>query len=466
MSLNIKTAQGLQKINTVYVHKQKEENAGKKDVNFYDYDGTLVKSYTKQEFLSLSAMPANPAHEGLTAQGWNWSLSDAKAYVANYGKLNIGQSYITNDGKTRLYISLHEGRLSPQLGLGINGSVDVDWGDGSEHETMTGSDVNTAVYKEHKYAREGNYIIALTVTGNVSIIEPVSYSSYSCLLNKVGGDHNTGRTYLNSLIKIEIGDNVSIARYAFANCFSLTSITIPNAITSIGSSAFYSCYSLTSITIPDGVTSIGNYTFSGCNSLASITLPNTVTTIAGYAFDNCSSLTSITIPSTVTRIVGGSAFHNCYSLTLITIPRAITSIDEYTFANCNSLTSITIPSTVTSVGSSTFQNCYGLGIIDILPISAPTVSNIDVWKGIPTDCLIFIPYTSPTSYLTASSYPSPSTYTYLGYNAFANGEELPTISSDENYSYTWYATLDDAKAQTNPISAGIGNKIYCRFAVV
>lgn len=348
MSVNIKTSTGLKKINSIIITKQNPVSP--KSVNFYDYDGILVNSYTAEEFAQLSAMPINPAHEGLTAQGWNWSLSDAKTYVANYGKLNIGQSYITSDGKTRLYISLHEGRLSPQLGLGINGSVDVDWGDGSEHETMTGSDVNTAVYKEHKYAREGNYIIALTVTGKASIIEPVSYSSYSCLLNKVGGDHNTGRTYLNSLIKIEIGDNVSIARSAFTNCFSLTSITIPNAITSISSSAF--------------------------------------------------------------------------------------------------------------------QNCYGLGIIDILPISAPTVSNIDAWKGISTDCLVFIPYTSPTSYLTASNYPSPSTYTYLGYNTFANGEELPTISSDENYSYTWYATLDDAKAQTNPISVGIGNKIYCRFAAV
>ena len=49
-----------------------------KDVNFYDYDGSLVTSYTAEEFLELSEMPANPTHEGLTAQGWNWTLEDAQ----------------------------------------------------------------------------------------------------------------------------------------------------------------------------------------------------------------------------------------------------------------------------------------------------------------------------------------------------------------------------------------------------
>ena len=91
MSLNIKTAQGLKRINTVHVAKP-QEKVLKKDVNFYDYDGTLVTSYTKTEFLSLSAMPDNPSHDGLTAQGWNWSLNDAKTYVTANGKLDVGQT--------------------------------------------------------------------------------------------------------------------------------------------------------------------------------------------------------------------------------------------------------------------------------------------------------------------------------------------------------------------------------------
>ena len=55
------------------------------DVLFYDYDGTLVKSYSKDDFLALTAFPENPSHEGLTAQGWNWSFEGAKSYVTKYG---------------------------------------------------------------------------------------------------------------------------------------------------------------------------------------------------------------------------------------------------------------------------------------------------------------------------------------------------------------------------------------------
>ena len=148
-----------------------------KDVNFYDYDGTITNSYTAQEFAALSAMPANPSHTGLTAQGWNWTLSDAKTYVTSYGKLNIGQMYTTVDGKTRIYIRLEGGRLSPTLGLCPNGSVDVDWGDGSAHSTVTGTSVLTLVNTQHIYAAAGDYVIALTVTGSCGIIGSSSYGS-------------------------------------------------------------------------------------------------------------------------------------------------------------------------------------------------------------------------------------------------------------------------------------------------
>lgn len=85
-----------------------------KDVFFYDYDGTVLYSYKKSDFLALSSMPANPTHSGLTAQGWNWTLSDAKTYVTTYDKLNIGQMYITDDGDTRIYITL-DNYLKPYL---------------------------------------------------------------------------------------------------------------------------------------------------------------------------------------------------------------------------------------------------------------------------------------------------------------------------------------------------------------
>ena len=129
----------------------------------------------------------------------------------------------------------------------------------------------------------------------------------------------------------------SIGKYAFSDCFSLTSITIPNSVTSIGDWAFSHCTSLTSITIPDSVISIGHGVFSGCSSLTSITIPNSVTHIYDYVFEDCSNLTIITIPNSVTSI-GNYAFWVCSSLTSITIPNSVTSIGHDAFLECNNLT--------------------------------------------------------------------------------------------------------------------------------
>ncbi len=151
---------------------------------------------------------------------------------------------------------------------------------------------------------------------------------------------------------------------AFSDCESLTSITIPNSVTSIVDSVFDYCTSLTSITIPDSVTSIGNGAFRYCSSLTSITIPNSVTSIGSHAFDHCESLTSITIPNSVTSI-GSHAFYHCSSLTSIIIPNSVTSIGSGAFKYCSSLTSITIPDGVTSIGSYAFDHCESLTSITI-----------------------------------------------------------------------------------------------------
>ncbi len=89
---------------------------------------------------------------------------------------------------------------------------------------------------------------------------------------------------------------------------------------------------LTSVTIPGGVTSIGTSTFQDCTALTSVTIPNSVTTIGTRAFQNCTALTSVTIPSGVTSI-GDSAFGSCSALTSVTIPASVTSIGQNAFTN-------------------------------------------------------------------------------------------------------------------------------------
>ena len=176
--------------------------------------------------------------------------------------------------------------------------------------------------------------------------------------------------YVGSAEKVDIpktidGKSVTgIGEYAFCNCTSFTSITIPDSVTSIGNDAFNGCTSLTSITIPSSVMSIRTRTFKGCANLTSITIPDSVTSIGWSAFGDCASLTSITIPDSVTSI-GNEAFYNCASITKVTIPDSVVSIGGLAFSDCTSLTSITIPDSVTIINGFTFFDCKSLNDVTI-----------------------------------------------------------------------------------------------------
>jgi hypothetical protein len=106
---------------------------------------------------------------------------------------------------------------------------------------------------------------------------------------------------------------VAIKQYTFLDCVSLTSVSIPNSITSIGASAFENCIGLTSIEIPNSVQIIEKSTFEGCTGLASVIIPNSISTIKDYAFRNCSELKEIVIPESVESI-GVGVFDGCTNL--------------------------------------------------------------------------------------------------------------------------------------------------------
>ena len=131
---------------------------------------------------------------------------------------------------------------------------------------------------------------------------------------------------------------------AFMGCKRLTSITIPESVTSIEDSAFEQCGYLSSVTIPNSVMSIGNRAFCSCERLTSIGIGNSVTSIGDYAFSGCICLTTVIIGNSVTSI-GGYAFWYCNKLSSITIPNSVTSIDDYAFSCCSGLTSVTMLST-------------------------------------------------------------------------------------------------------------------------
>ena len=128
----------------------------------------------------------------------------------------------------------------------------------------------------------------------------------------------------------------SIAQLVFDSCTSLTSVNIPNSVTTIDGNAFRGCNGLTSVTIPNSVTSIDYSAFESCSGLTSVTIPNSVTVIGNYAFSGCRGLTSVTIQATIPPTLGGTSVFNNTNNCPIYVPAE--SVDAYkTATNWSSL---------------------------------------------------------------------------------------------------------------------------------
>ena len=121
---------------------------------------------------------------------------------------------------------------------------------------------------------------------------------------------------------------------------AVTSVTIPDSVTSIHDVSFFNCSQLTNISIPNSVTYIGYAAFSYCTSLKSITLPSSLSTISRALFSGCSQLTTIHIPDSVSSIQF-YAFHDCENLETIRIPVSVTSIRDFAFDGCPSSMTVT-----------------------------------------------------------------------------------------------------------------------------
>ena len=198
----------------------------------------------------------------------------------------------------------------------------------------------------------------------------------------------------SGLISVTIPNSVTrIGLNAFQRCSGLKKVIVPDidawyGISFVNADAnplYYAhhLYSdeeteITNLIIPNGVKSL-KYTFCGCTGLTSITIPNSVTSIGSAAFSRCSSLTSITIPNSVTMIEG-SAFSGCSGLTSITIPNSVTSIGGYTFSGCSGLTSVIIGSGVKKISSQAFANCAELTDVYCYAENVPNTTS-DAFNG-------------------------------------------------------------------------------------
>ena len=369
-------------------------------VNFRDYDGTILHSYSKSAFLALTELPPLPSQDGLICQGWNWTFEDAKAYVEEYGVHEIGATYITSDGKTRYYITIADKlRADFQLNFQIsyNDSLVINWGDGNIESIATSGTKKLT----HHYDAEGDYVIQMEVSGSAVLT--------------LGGTALANH-YANLIKRVELGQNVSLkSSSAFQFCYSLETITIPVGVTEIGSNCFQYCSSLKSIVIPINVSTMSNqHIFSYCSSLKSVSIPNGITRIFTYTFAYCYSLSRVIIPSKVTNL-GTYALYHCESLNVVSLPNGLKTIDSYALRYCYSITrlilpnsvttlngatlgdnyslsSVFIPSGVTNIGANTFSNCSGLALVDFRThTSVPSLANTNAFNSVATDLKIVVP---------------------------------------------------------------------------
>ena len=386
-----------------------------KAVKFYDYDGTLLYSFTRQEFNILASMPENPRHEGLRSLGWNWTLSDAKAYVTEYGRLNIGQHYITSDGKTRLYIFLPSGATDIEMRFAISGTIDIDWGDGSSHSTVTGSDTSLAQDVAHSYSNGGWFTIAVSVPeGAVWDIRGSSNGSYLFY---------SGPDIMAALYKVELGANVRLGNYGFKKT-GLRTITVPDSrseafqvFTAGAQNVFQECSLLSFFVVPEGVTLGGRY-FESCSSLTGIAFPKNLKVTGDGAFLRLAALRQVTLPIFTDGSMGESVMNNCGYLQECMITEGVTAIPAGCFWGSSRLISVVIPSTVTQIGSSVAPfSCSRLKELHFKATTPPTAGGSGSFYELPRSCKIFVPYSEDHSvlaaYQSASNYPSQSYYTYV-----------------------------------------------------
>lgn len=314
------------------IPKGGDEDGLLSDVMFYDYDGTVLYSYTKEEFMALAEMPANPSRPGLTAQGWNWTLAEAQDYVSKYGACDIGQMYVTDDGKTRLYLEIDgEEPLEITLRwLASRGQTEIDWGDGSELYVHQESQDYATKTTTHSYL-PGHYILSIDPTtssvvglgngseqGDSSILLPREAiraltkieAGRKTMILRLGCIRNTNplraiSTSTTTVIQTTIGvsscglRHLTIPRvsavYSLQQMYGLRSVSLPPTAASLEQRAFYFCRTLRRCCIPPNVSTIPIDVLSYTDLIEEVIIPEAVTTLLTNSFINMTSLRTITM---------------------------------------------------------------------------------------------------------------------------------------------------------------------------
>ena len=214
--------------------------------------------------------------------------------------------------------------------------------------------------------------------------------------------------YKETVVSAKIGRLcTSIGSYTFSGCTSLTSISIPSGVTSIGSRAFddtpwWNSYSADTDNHYGNIIYINDVAYKATAiTITSVAFKENTVSIGGNALAACASLSSINIPSSVT-IISDWALASCTSLSSINIPNSVTIIGDYAFRHCHGLTSVAIPYNVTSIGIQAFYGCSGFTSVLVQATTPPTLGGIAFDNT--NNCPIYVPSESLEAYKAATNW--------------------------------------------------------------
>lgn len=372
-----------------------------KDVNFYDYDGTCLYSYTLAEAMQLTSLPPLPEHDGLTCQGWNWTLADIKALPENTLGADIGAVYITADGKTHCYFEfVDEKKLD--VTLNFTGTLTIEWGDGT---TTSGATSPTS----HTYASTGTYLAklysasaykigggtsALTfVTGNVHALKRLHLASNATL-------HSSGYAlYGMQGLETATVHTGELYKEGMHVCRSLCAIVLSHMY-AIAAQSLQDNSSLRVVCAP-AKSFVQSQGLRGCTNLKRFVTGKESAFGEGYHVMGCSSLREIYITG-----IGAYACHSTFALRRAILSENITSIGAQSFYN-SGIQTLNVPENVTSIGTQAFQYCSQLVYLKFNSATPPTVANTNAFAGIPKTCIVKVPnlatYQAATNYGTIAA---------------------------------------------------------------
>lgn len=374
-----------------------------KDVNFYDYDGTILYSYTWDEALQLTEMPPLPdrTSEGLTCDGWNWTLEEMQA---NEGLCDVGALYYPTNGRAKLYLTIEEDdernrTFYLRLGAwGGNFEGVIYWGDGEEL-AISHNDGTSHTYS-HTYSA-GDYILELeTIKGHLSL-------GYNVVVSVAGKNNDAYQTIGHSFVrKVVLSKDCRVFEgglYQLPNLEYLIRSTDND-----GGMTMLSQCKIKHINLPRTTTRA----LIGSNSLLSIAPSGEVCSYSSTCM-NLNHLKRFVVR--VGSSASGQFFHMDYHLKTvhgITMKQlepntfqnnllmreappfedSISSIGHSCFNGCINLKKLVIPSSVTSIAQGAFNVCSSMRYYDFTKLSAvPTLDNANAFAGIQADCEIRVP---------------------------------------------------------------------------